>query len=119
VITISLALTSVIRHNGYYDNISITYDLKNEEIIVKADSSLSRWSDDKVVRFLCFITCLWIIAGPLLWLFKKKFGDSVLKSVWNMTISEQDWYQQNVNEIIQKSKARSGLLPNSFVGYAN
>ncbi|KAI8878508.1 hypothetical protein K501DRAFT_258479, partial [Backusella circina FSU 941] len=112
------AFTAVIRQNGYYETVVITYELENETIVVKTGSTLSVWSDNRWMRLAVIVSCLWIILFPLFWFIKKRFGHSVLKSAWNMNISERDWYQLNVNEVIANSKRRSGILPNQFIGYS-
>lgn len=100
------ALTAAIRDSGFYENIEITYTMEDHEIIVKTDSNISRWTDNKVIRFFMFITCLWILVWPVIWVFKKKFGHSNLKSAWNMNISERDWYNLHAREIIDSCRGR-------------
>lgn len=78
--------------------------MENHEIIVKTDHDLSRWIDNKYIRFFFFITCLWIITWPVIWLFKKSFGHKTLKSSWNMNISERDWYAMHVQEVVNSCK---------------
>ncbi|KAI8333399.1 hypothetical protein BC941DRAFT_434606 [Chlamydoabsidia padenii] len=94
------ALTSAIRAHGYHHSVEISYEINNHKITVKTDSAISKLSDHKAVRFLFFLTCLWIFAWPLLWLFKKKFGHSTLKSEWLMKKTERQWYDDHVHEVL-------------------
>ncbi|ORZ24568.1 hypothetical protein BCR42DRAFT_403196 [Absidia repens] len=94
------AFTSAIRAHGYYHSVVISYELGNHKITIKTDSTVSRLSDNKAIRFLFFITCLWIFAWPILWLCKKKFGHSILKSEWAMKVTERQWYEDHVHEVL-------------------
>jgi hypothetical protein len=80
--------------------VDISYELNNHKITIKTDSPVSKMSDHKAIRFLFFITCLWIFAWPLLWLYKKKFGHSTLKSEWLMKVTERQWYNDHVHEVL-------------------
>jgi hypothetical protein len=81
--------------------------MQNHEIIVKTDHKISRWIDNKALRFIFFISCLWILVWPVIWLFKKKFGHSTLKSAWNMNVSERDWYGMHVQEVITNCRGNN------------
>ncbi|KAI8969068.1 hypothetical protein BDF20DRAFT_805028, partial [Mycotypha africana] len=85
-----------------WDYNGLTY----HKIVVKSDAAVSRWIDNKVLRFLNFITCLWIITLPIVWFCKKRFGHSHLKSSWCMNISERDWYGMHVQEVINSCRGR-------------
>ncbi|CEP13510.1 hypothetical protein [Parasitella parasitica] len=98
------ALTAAIRDSGFYENVQITYVLENHEIIVKTDFSISRWADNRWIKLFLILSCLWIIVYPLIWLFKEKFGHSDLKSAWNMSISERDWYGLHIQEVINSCR---------------
>lgn len=98
------ALTTAIRNSGFYENIEISFQMENNEIIVKTDHQLSRWIDNKIIRFFFFITCLWILVWPVIWLCRKRFGHKNLKSAWNMNISERDWYGLHVQEVINSCR---------------
>ncbi|KAI8093313.1 uncharacterized protein BX664DRAFT_329424 [Halteromyces radiatus] len=94
------AFTSAIRAYGYYHSVDISYEMKNYKVTIKTNSTLSRMSDHKAVRFFFFITCLWIIAWPILWLCKKQFGHTSLKSEWAMKVTEQQWYEEHIHEVL-------------------
>lgn len=94
------AFTSAIRAHGYYHSVVISYELGNHKITIKTNSTVSKMSDHKAIRFLFFITCLWIFAWPILWLCKKKFGHSTLKSEWVMKVTEREWYEDHVHEVL-------------------
>ncbi|KAI9468943.1 MAG: hypothetical protein EXX96DRAFT_99295 [Benjaminiella poitrasii] len=94
------ALTAAIRNSGFYENIDITFKMEDHEIIVKTDKRISRWIDNLYLRGFLFITCLWILVFPVVWICKRKFGHSRLKSAWNMAISERDWYGLHIQEVI-------------------
>ncbi|KAI8373063.1 uncharacterized protein BYT42DRAFT_56977 [Radiomyces spectabilis] len=94
------AFTAAIREQGYLHTVKITYEKEDDKVTVKTDTPLARWIDNRVIRFIFFISCLWIIAWPVVWLFKKKFGHSTLKSEWVMAVSERDWYQRHVHQVV-------------------
>ncbi|KAF1806998.1 hypothetical protein V8B55DRAFT_1461420 [Mucor lusitanicus] len=98
------ALTSAIRDSGFYEHVEITYVMENHEIVVKTDYSISRWVDNRWIKLALILSCLWIIVYPLVWLFKKKFGHSDLKSAWNMNISERDWYGLHIQDVISSCR---------------
>ncbi|KAI7898367.1 uncharacterized protein BX663DRAFT_533361 [Cokeromyces recurvatus] len=98
------ALTNAIRNSGFYENVEITYKMEDHEIIVKTNSRISRWSDNVYLKGFLFITCLWIVVFPIIWLCKKRFGHSYLKSAWKMKISERNWYEAHVQEVINSCR---------------
>ncbi|CAO3621947.1 unnamed protein product [Cunninghamella blakesleeana] len=103
------AFTAAIRNHGYHHSVEITYEMENYKITIKTDSAWSKMSDHKAIRFLFFITCLWIIAWPILWLCKKKFGHTTLKSEWAMKIAEREWYNEHVHEVLTLVHPRPGF----------
>ncbi|CAO3628725.1 unnamed protein product [Mucor hiemalis] len=97
-------LTSAIRNNGFYENVEISFKTENDEITVKTDHYISRWIDNKYIRFFFFITFLWIISWPIIWLSRKRFGHKTLKSAWNMNVSERDWYGLHIQEVVDSCR---------------
>ncbi|OBZ91470.1 hypothetical protein A0J61_00437 [Choanephora cucurbitarum] len=113
------ALTTAIRDSGFYDFINITYSLENHETVVKTDEKISKLADNKYIRFFFFITCLWILAWPIIYFCKEKFGHSTLKSAWKMNVSEREWYGLHVGEITRKCRgpdcfSNGRIHPNGF-----
>ncbi|KAG0183237.1 hypothetical protein DFQ28_000107 [Apophysomyces sp. BC1034] len=96
------ALTAAIHAHGYCHHIHISYVMKNYKITVKTSSQISRMADHWLVRLLCFVSCLWIVAWPVLWLWRKKFGHATLKSEWLMAVTERDWYNTNIREVLNQ-----------------
>ncbi|KAL0089209.1 hypothetical protein J3Q64DRAFT_1727548 [Phycomyces blakesleeanus] len=94
------AFTAAIRAHGYTSTVEISYRMKSHKVIVKTSSWISRTSDNRVVQVLLFISCLWIIVWPIIWFCKKKFGHTTLKSEWIMSVSERDWYQRHIHEVL-------------------
>ncbi|CDS06023.1 hypothetical protein LRAMOSA08551 [Lichtheimia ramosa] len=94
------AFTAAIRAHGYYHSVEISFEMKEYRITIKSGSDLSRLADNKAVRFLFFITCLWILVWPVLWFYRKHYGHNTLQSKWRMTISERDWYNLKVQEVL-------------------
>lgn len=94
------AFTAAIRAHGYYHSVEISFEMKDYRITIKSGSDLSRLVDNKAVRFLFFITCLWILVWPVLWFYRKHYGHNTLQSKWRMTISERDWYNLKVQEVL-------------------
>jgi hypothetical protein len=83
--------------------------MENDEIVVKTDHKISRWIDNKYIRFFFFITFLWIITWPIIWLSRKTFGHKTLKSAWNMNISERDWYGLHIQEVIDSCRGSNAF----------
>ncbi|KAI9499655.1 hypothetical protein BDB00DRAFT_735220, partial [Zychaea mexicana] len=61
---------------------------------------VSRLADNWMVRWFFILTCLWILTWPILWLCRKKFGHNSLQSKWKMAVSERDWYNEKVQEVL-------------------
>ncbi|KAI7861666.1 hypothetical protein BDF14DRAFT_1866113 [Spinellus fusiger] len=95
-------LTAAIRGCGYINTLEISYKMKNHKVIVKAGSWVSYMSDHWLVRGFFYLTCLWIIAWPILWMTRKKFGHTDLKSEWTMCMSERIWYEQHIQEVLSQ-----------------
>ncbi|KAI9275721.1 hypothetical protein BDA99DRAFT_496305 [Phascolomyces articulosus] len=98
--TLTRAFTAAIRNHGYYHSVEITFETKENKIIVKANTKMSRMVDNWMVRWFFFLSCLWILSWPILWLCRKKFGHNSLQSKWKMMISERDWYYEKVHEVL-------------------
>ncbi|ORX49866.1 hypothetical protein DM01DRAFT_1337996 [Hesseltinella vesiculosa] len=96
------AFTAAIRSHGYRHSVAITYELENYRIYVKSNSTISQMVDHKAIRVLFFITCLWILAWPILLLFRHQFGHRTLKSEWTMRCTEQQWYDQHLREVLSQ-----------------
>ncbi|KAI8074593.1 hypothetical protein BC940DRAFT_329140 [Gongronella butleri] len=107
------AFTTAIRQHGYHHSVSISFEMENYRVYVKSNSTMSRLADHKAIRFLFFITCLWVLAWPLLVIFRQQFGHRTLKSEWKMTVTEQQWFERHLREVLAQINptARFGNAP--------
>ncbi|KAF0532007.1 putative abc transporter protein [Gigaspora margarita] len=97
--SLTRAISSTIRQQGFRDDIRITYPLRNHIVKVQSDHKLANFLRKPWVKFISIITCLWIILWPLSWLYKKTFKNQ-LKSNFQMSISPGEWFQNNIELII-------------------
>ncbi|CAG8442671.1 12304_t:CDS:2 [Acaulospora morrowiae] len=101
--SLTKAVSSTIRSQGYRNDIRITYPMRNHVVVVQSDHKFARLTRKFWFKFLCFITCLWIILLPLSWLYKKSYKNQ-LRSDFQMNIGPRDWFQQNVGMIVANVK---------------
>ncbi|CAG8517957.1 5475_t:CDS:2 [Gigaspora rosea] len=97
--TLTRAISSTIRQQGFRDDIRITYPLRNHIVKVQSDHKLAHFLRNPWVKFISIITCLWIILWPISWLYKKTFKNQ-LRSNFQMSISPGEWFQNNIELII-------------------
>ncbi|KAI8137879.1 hypothetical protein BJV82DRAFT_674321 [Fennellomyces sp. T-0311] len=102
-------LTAGIRANGYSNTLNITIEKKETKVTVKPGSWLARMADNVVVRAFFYSTLLFIFTWPMLLLWRRKIGHKTLQSKWHMTVSEKDWCDQHMAEII-------GQIPPAALG---
>ncbi|CAG8585513.1 10672_t:CDS:2 [Ambispora gerdemannii] len=96
---ISKAITAAIRSQGYSKYLTISYPLRNHIVTVHSNTKLSRFARHPVTKFLCILSCLWIIFLPLSWLYKKSFKNQ-LRSEFQVNIPAGQWFNQNVQTIV-------------------
>ncbi|ORX49865.1 hypothetical protein DM01DRAFT_1409318 [Hesseltinella vesiculosa] len=96
------ALMAAIRRNGYKNSLHITFEMENYSIDVKTDSTFSKLVDNAFMQFLCLITCLFTLTLPYIWYDRQKFGQRTLKSQWTMKVTEQQWYEGHLEQILAK-----------------
>ncbi|CAG8477838.1 4620_t:CDS:2 [Paraglomus occultum] len=97
--SLTRAITYAIRQQGYHNQVRVTFPMRNHMVEVYDDNKLSRFAHSKWTRFLCFISCLWIIFLPLSWLYKKSFNRQI-ESMFVMKITPREWFNANVNTIV-------------------
>ncbi|CAG8577382.1 3659_t:CDS:2 [Diversispora eburnea] len=103
--SLTKAISSVIRQQGYNNTLRITYPIRNYIVKVQSDHKFSKLMKSKWFNILCIISCLWIILWPLTWLYKKSYKDQ-LRSDFQINISPRDWFQANVENIISNVQWR-------------
>jgi hypothetical protein len=94
------ALTNAIRNAGFLESVEITFQTEKDEITVKSNHLASRIMDNIFFKIFLFLSFMWVFVLPFIYFYKKKFGHSILKSRWDMSISEANWYQLHAQEII-------------------
>lgn len=45
-----------------------------------------------------------------MFIYRKRFGHATLKSKWTMTVSERDWYQRHITEVLGKVRTQGQAL---------
>ncbi|GBC10637.1 hypothetical protein RclHR1_00980014 [Rhizophagus clarus] len=100
--SLTKAISTVIRQQGYRNNLRITFLLRNHIVHVESDPKFARFASNIWIQILFIITCLWIIFLPIFWLYKlyKASNKKQIRSDFTMTINEKDWFDKNVNSII-------------------
>jgi hypothetical protein len=93
------AFTLLIREHGYRGNLKVTYNLENERILVRSHHYLSNWTESTWAQTLYYVSMVWIIAEPILWLCRNKFGHSTLRSQWRMIKSEEELYRIHADHV--------------------
>ncbi|CAB4397525.1 hypothetical protein RhiirA5_448939 [Rhizophagus irregularis] len=97
--SLTKAISTVIRQQGYRSDLRITFPLRNHFVRVESDHKFAKFARNIWTKILCFITCLWIIFFPILWLYRNSFKNQI-RSDFVMNISEKDWFDRNVNSIV-------------------
>ncbi|CAI2178534.1 16962_t:CDS:2 [Funneliformis geosporum] len=97
--SLTKAISTVIRQQGYRNDLRITFPLRNHIIRVESDHKFARFTRNIWTKILCFITCLWIIFYPILWLYRNSFKNQI-RSNFFMHVSERDWFDRNVDSIV-------------------
>ncbi|RIA85725.1 hypothetical protein C1645_781269 [Glomus cerebriforme] len=104
--SLSKAIATIIRQQHYYNNIKISFPLRNNLIKVQSTSTLYNITNNKWIQLFCLLTCLWIIFWPIWWLYRKIYSVQI-KSEFRMKINTKEWFENNVSRIISYAK-----LPN-------
>lgn len=100
-------ITTIIRQQNYYNNIRISYPLRNNLVKVQSTSTLYNFINSKWIQLFCLITCLWIIFLPIWWLYRKVVYSVQIKSEFRMKINTKEWFENNVSYIISNVKLTS------------
>ncbi|KAI9275722.1 hypothetical protein BDA99DRAFT_496308 [Phascolomyces articulosus] len=110
-------LKSNIRSHGYSHKLDITIEKRETKVTVKPASLLSQIVDNVYIRLFFYFTLLFIFVWPVLLFWRKKIGHKTLQSHWRMTVSEKEWCQHYLEEILgQIPPARCGpIVPISAV----
>ncbi|GBC10639.1 hypothetical protein RclHR1_00980016 [Rhizophagus clarus] len=101
--SLTKAISTVIRQQGYRNNLRVTFPLRNHIVHVESDHKFARFARNIWTKILCIITCLWIIFFPIFWLYRNSIKKQI-RSDFTMTISEKDWFDKNVNSIVANVK---------------
>jgi hypothetical protein len=97
------AIIGAFRSVGYYGEIAITFPKEQYEISVHSAHRMRKLARNNLVRALCFVTCLWVIAGPA-YVFSRHRNADTLQATFRMRISPREWLQSNYWSIISNIK---------------
>ena len=68
-------------------------------------------ADNVFIRYYFYITFLFIFTWPMLVLWRKKIGHETLQSKWQMVLSEKEWCDRYMTQILgQIPPARCGPI---------
>ncbi|GES81160.1 ABC transporter [Rhizophagus clarus] len=104
--SLSKVIATIIRQQHYYNNIKISYPLRNNVVKVQSTSTLYSFTKNKWIKIFCLLTCLWIIFWPIWWLYRKVYSVQI-KSEFRMKIKTKEWFENNVSHIVSKAKLSS------------
>jgi hypothetical protein len=96
-------IATIIRQQHYYNNIKISYPLRNNIVKVQSSSTLYNFAKNKWIKLFCLLTCLWIIFWPILWLYRKIYSVQI-KSEFRLKIKTKGWFENNVSFIVNNAK---------------
>ncbi|KXN73487.1 hypothetical protein CONCODRAFT_3589 [Conidiobolus coronatus NRRL 28638] len=95
------AISYSIRSQGYPGKISISYRRENYKVKVISQSKVAKLYHSTLMSALCVLTCCCIIFWPIAHFYKDKLGEN-FRSTFQMSISTREWYDQNINSILNK-----------------
>ncbi|KAG0166212.1 hypothetical protein DFQ28_007619 [Apophysomyces sp. BC1034] len=110
-IELTQALTAAIRSGGYKHNLVVTYEMKESKITIKSGASpFTNIASSTWVYVACITTMLFLIAWPIYrfieWIYAKFTSRTIVTSTWGMKISEREFYQNHVTEIVGKTNRK-------------
>lgn len=95
-------LTALVRGTHYHGSLQITFPTQNEEVSVYNECKFNLWRAKTWLRWVCYLTFMWVFIWPYLLLRTKKF--EVVVAEWPFSvpaeggrkkyasISEDQWY---------------------------
>lgn len=87
-------LVDVVCATGYSGNIEISYTAQDYKVCAFASNNWSRAAHSMCGRFLCYITCLWIVFVPT-WLITRKRMKDRLVCEYPMALDVDEFYSRN------------------------
>ncbi|KAF3211849.1 hypothetical protein TWF191_010665 [Orbilia oligospora] len=95
-------LHQLIQSTNYAGDIQITFPTTHNKVKIRPANKLTELRYNKAVRWLCYLTFLWIITWPILFFMTKNYN--VVRSVWPMSavdvsgrrrvkMTEDQWFE--------------------------
>jgi hypothetical protein len=97
-------ITSAIRSSGYKNDIAIYFDNTKSTLLINSGNAMANIARHTFCQILCMMSCLWVIFLPLYNLCKEDF--QTLEADFQMGISPEEWYNANINEIMDVVRQR-------------
>lgn len=85
-------LRALVRSTNYKGRVVITFPIENPGVEIWSDHWINRWRSNMAICILFYISMLWIITWPVIFLTTKKFA--VVKAVWPFSVPNEDGVAQ-------------------------
>lgn len=102
--TLERLIRAAVSETNYRGHVSVTFPTTHTSLIVYSPGKINQWRMTTWIRWVFYLSCLWIIAWPVLFLVTSRY--EVVKSVWyywsdgltpdreRSRMEEIDWYQK-------------------------
>jgi hypothetical protein len=80
-------IKALIRSTNYKGQVTITFPIENPGVEVWSDHWVNRWRNNTAICLLFYISMLWIITWPVLFLMTRKFA--IVKAVWPYSVPDE------------------------------
>ncbi|KAJ3202411.1 hypothetical protein HDU67_000578, partial [Dinochytrium kinnereticum] len=94
------ALERAIRWTGYQHSIDINFRKNSYKVSAFSPSLFSHASQSNLVKCLCFLSCLWVIALPVYAATRKRIQGR-LQCVYPMLRGGQEFYERNAAQLVE------------------
>ncbi|KAF2086726.1 hypothetical protein K490DRAFT_16604, partial [Saccharata proteae CBS 121410] len=99
-------IETLIRGTHYRGHVDIFFPLEDRAVDIYSNHAVNRWRNTSWIRWLFYLSFLWILAWPLLffltkrwavvevdWAFSRPSGDGTAKTY--ATVSEAEWFEKH------------------------
>ncbi|KAJ3101727.1 hypothetical protein HDU96_009872 [Phlyctochytrium bullatum] len=94
------ALVRAIRWTGYPHDIAIRFIKQGYKVSAYSPSLFSKASQSSLVKVLCILSCLWVVALPVYSITRKKVQGR-LQCVYPMMWGGQEFYERNAAQLVE------------------
>lgn len=76
-------LSQLIQSTNYAGDIAISFPTTHNRVKIRPSNKLTELRYNRAVRWFCYLTFLWLITWPILWIMTHRYN--VVRSVWPMS----------------------------------